>query len=629
VQKQNLLHRINSTHWLAALASLLGGLLFFIQLVYFAHTQESVLDEGAYLYKGYLFVSGQYELYQPYGPWSNHMPLAFLVPGLIQVLFGPGIREGRYFAIFLAMLTLAGVWILARRFGNRWWAAAAIWILALNPMLTKMYSTAITQGLVIALLTWALVLILGQGRPLWQIVLGAVLGGLIFMTRVNMFLVLPALILYIFWDHGRKAGILSTLAGGLVVVIGHAIVWPDILHLWIILPRSLTPFLDAWRLPKPYEGIWQPDTSVEGRILSFFQIFRFHFAVMCGAIASWLLWPRSDNWKRRSDFRVAVSLSILLVILLALHMWFSLFGEYCVFCMPGYLGFFFVIGLVLFILTSAIWLRDGPGWRQWAVVVVVLVLSAGIGFSAFETIGEPLINLSIPSKLVGSSIPGYVTLGSVLTNKFGPDNRELRRLLPIFCGFLSGLALLVLVFIARKLANRPNSIRKLPYSYGYLVLVAFLIVGIVLSPTLAFAGGYTTYDCSGDVLLSYEASGEHLDRVIPDGSLVYWRGTLTAAPLLYVSGIRIFPAQINDGYSYIVEGDDSELLKRRGRWNYDLAREWASQADYVLIEQRSYDGWLKDFVLERDYQELEPSPPAVPCRANSQIRVFKNSDFRE
>jgi len=107
------------------------------QMFVFAHTQESVLDEGAYLYKGYLFATGQYTIYQPYGPWSNHMPLAFLIPGYVQQFFGPGIRTGRYFSIFLTGLTLLGVWLLARRLGNKWWAAAAMLVIAIDPALLK------------------------------------------------------------------------------------------------------------------------------------------------------------------------------------------------------------------------------------------------------------------------------------------------------------------------------------------------------------------------------------------------------------------------------------------------------------------------------------------------------------
>jgi hypothetical protein len=44
----------------------------------------------------------------------------------------------------------------------------------------------------------------------------------------------------------------------------------------------------------------------------------------------------------------------------------------------------------------------------------------------------------------------------------------------------------------------------------------------------------------------------------------------------------------------------------------------------VLIEQRSFEGWLKEIINSGNYTELEPTAPAVPCRGNSQIRIFRN-----
>ena len=61
-----------------------------------------------------------------------------------------------------------------------------------------------------------------------------------------------------------------------------------------------------------------------------------------------------------------------------------------------------------------------------------------------------------------------------------------------------------------------------------------------------------------------------------------------------------------------------------GRWNREMGAQWAHQSDFVLIEQRSYDGWLKDLIESGKYLELESTLPAVPCRLNSRIRKFKN-----
>jgi hypothetical protein len=159
--------------WLAGSLALAGGVLFLVQSWIYAHTQASLLDEGAYLLKGYLFASGQYWPYQDYGPWTNHMPLAFLIPGYVQELFGPGLRTGRYLAIVLSLLILIGIWIVVQRLGGKWWAALAVWALALNPAVIKLYSLANSQSLLACMFVWTMVLVLGEARPTWQL-----LGGL-------------------------------------------------------------------------------------------------------------------------------------------------------------------------------------------------------------------------------------------------------------------------------------------------------------------------------------------------------------------------------------------------------------------------------------------------------------------
>jgi hypothetical protein len=631
------------TPWLAEVLAGIGGLWYALQLWGFAHMQESVLDEGAYLYKGYLFAIGQYTPYQPYGPWTNHMPLAFLIPGAIQLIFGPGIRTARYAAIVLAVLMLFGIWILARRFGGRWWAVAVVWALALNPAMLKGYSTAVSQGLVACMLVWSLVLVLGERRPVWQIVLGSVLAGLMAMTRINMVPVLPLLIVYIFWQHGWKAAAFSTAAAGATVVFWHALYWPDILQVWTRLPRSWTPFLNAWRLPEGYQSSWKPGISSQERIASFFQTIQFNFAPVIGVLATIILWPGKGRWKSKADFRSAVFLLVLFVLLFLAHMSEALGKSYCVYCLAGYVTFFSVIGLLLVVLTAQSWRQLLPVWLQWIIAALVIGISAGIGFGAFERIGNLLYNLSVPQWLLGSSTPGFAALGAILVNKFGLEATDLRRLLPIVFGALAGILVLLLALLVKYLADRwaskqktrglltppgdppdnEQKVRSAGPSYGYWAMVVFLVVGTLLAPTMILGGGYTTYDCSDDVLESYEAAGKHLAENIPPGSRVYWNGQLSTVPLLYVQGIRIYPAQINGDYSLLRNGEDADLVNRFGRWNQALAYQWASEADYVLIEQRKFRDWLRDLMLSGGYEELTPTPPTVYCRDNSQIRIFK------
>ena len=107
----------------ALTAALLGAGVYLIQAWSYAHSQASVMDEGLYLYKGFLFTEGVYPPFQDFGPLTNHMPLSFLVPGAFQQTFGPGLRTGRFAALALGMLMLLGLWLAGKPLGGRWVAA--------------------------------------------------------------------------------------------------------------------------------------------------------------------------------------------------------------------------------------------------------------------------------------------------------------------------------------------------------------------------------------------------------------------------------------------------------------------------------------------------------------------------
>ncbi len=151
-----------------------------------------------------------------------------------------------------------------------------------------------------------------------------------------------------------------------------------------------------------------------------------------------------------------------------------------------------------------------------------------------------------------------------------------------------------------------------------------LIIGLVLSPTVVLAGSKMERVCYGDVIASYESVGKHLASLIPPGSSVYWEGGLSVVPLLYLPGIRIYPAQINDGYSFRI-GGNAEELQRAGLWNSELQTRWLSEADFILVEQDRYSKAINYWteILKPDrFNELEISPSFLPCR-ETRLRVFQ------
>ena len=617
--------------WLADGLALLGGLVFAIQIWIYAHTQASILDEGAYLLKGYLFATGRYFPFQDYGLWTNHMPLSFLIPGYVQVLFEPGLRTGRYFAIFLGLLMLLGVWLLARRLGGRWWAAVAVGVLALNIPLIKVYSIMASQGLVACMFVWVLVLVLGEDRRLWQLLLGTVLAVLTVMTRLNMSPVLPFLILYIFWEHGKKASWWNFAMGVLAFVMGQAIFWPEILKLWVSwLPLGGIPFFETWLRPEDALPNWTPGLLFNDRILSFFQAIRMHFFSVVGALISWAMWPKKENWVSAWRFRSAVFLSSLFVVLIAFHMWASLGKDYCIYCLNVYFAFFTILGVLLIILAASSWRQVLPWAKKWLPATLVLSLSAGMGYGLIPVWGNKIVTSRFVTRLMHVDVPrmksfriqpGNTKLWSLFANKFGWSELEvveyaidgLRAATFILLG-------LVFAWLVLKYGSRlGKALIGSNISSGAAVLVSFLIVGTIF---LLMAGlAPDDRDCGWDVIASYEAGGAHLAEYVPEGSSVYWWGGLTAVPLLYLPDVEIFPAQINHGYSYRRGGDPDELV-RYGWWGAELADQWLKEADVILIEARLYGGFATQFAESEDFDEVSPSPAMVPCRNNSPIHIY-------
>ncbi len=608
------------------------------------------MDEGEYLLKGHLFVTGQYWPFQEYGIWTNQMPLAFLIPGWVQMLFGVGLRTGRGYALALNVLILLGLWVLARRIVHLFQqkidgvpslygemlAAGAIWVYAFNTATLKMYSTATSQVLITCMLVGILLLIVGENRPRWQVILAGVLGGVMLMTRLNLVPALPFILGYIFWQHGKRAGLEATLAMGLVIGIGHAIFWPGILRAWAAwAPGPLGDLLAPWRPP---EGLpfWNPTGTLDGRVLSFLFALRYHFVAMLGALSA-VVW--GWQWKEPGQRRAVVFVASLFFVLLAAHAWASLGiheqtdnalgNDYCIFCFPVYTSFFSVLGILL----GVMWLASRP-WtanpvQNGLALLAVILLPVGVGYGAFQDIGDAMVRWRIPRLKTlfssGEAAPG-IPLWDFLETRFQISFELSKRLLPPLAGLLIGVGIVLLAVWLKKRLDKQTSGRA---SVGAFALTILLIVGTFLSPTTILGAGYTNYDCDGgddhpDVITAYEAAGAHLANLIPAHSAVYWQGTLSAAPLLYLDDPQILPGQINLDYTLRLSGSDDAHL-RFGFWTESLAQDWLAQADYAIVAKRYYQGWLREALENPElFAELPRTAPLAPCDDDSFLRVFEN-----
>lgn len=614
-----LVKKIASISWLPPLLTVAGFGVYLLQAIVIAQTKTSFLDEGMYTYKGWLFATGRYIPFEDYGVWTNHAILSFLIPGYVQKWFGLGLDTARYFMIFLAVLTLLGLWVFARRWGGKWWAVAAVWVMALNPAEIKVYTLALSEGLIAVMLVWALVLVVGVKRPLWQIMLGSGLAGLMFLTRENMVFVLPLLFLYILWQHGWKAGFWSLASGMLVVAIGMLWYWPDMLYITLArVPIPISKVVPDVRPPAAIYGEAERVVKIEARtdyrmFLYFWLTFRLHFMTLVSAVVVWLLWPFRKGFYFTGRMRAAIFLSILLSILTYAHMQASIGSDVCVSCILLYIGYFDFVGFLLLVVAHRFLVRDLSVVRRTLVLIAGAIIILSIGSTTHEDLSADFAKAMIERL-------DRVYLWNALLNFTGvPHLRLFRSTFVILVSILVvALFALGLLWTRRFYTDRQVWARKV----GLIAVNTLLILGLILSPTKILGKGNDFFECDGsNVLASYEEAGKYLRRVIPPGSQVYWDGRLDAI-FLYLPDVNIYPAQLNHTHSFFIGGDTDALL-RIGLWNDVLAKQWLAETDYVLIEAGLKQDWVMEIVESDKYVKLKPAPKTEKCRWQSAILVYK------
>jgi len=611
--------KITSLPWLPPVLTAAGFIAYILQAIDIARTKTSFLDEGLYVYKGWLFATGQYVPFQDYGLWTNHAVLSFLIPGYIQKWFGPGLDVARYFMIFLAVLTLLGLWVFAKRWGGQWWATGAVWVMALNPAEIKVYTLALSEGLIAVMLAWMLVLAVGVKRPLWQIMLGSGLAGLMILTRENMIFVLPLLFLYLLWQYGWKIGFLALASGLGVFAIGTFWYWPDVLYLWAVrLPGPAAQYISEWKPPSEIYGERDVDVFVEvatlyRTLLYFWMTFRLHFVALFSAVAVWLLWPLPKRFHVSERMRTAIFLSVLFLVLLVAHMQASLFGQFCISCILLYVGYFDFIGFLLLVVAHRFLVRNLSPFRGSIILFLVATTIISIGLTTYEDVSS-----TFAKAMIERLDPVY--LWHALLNLTGLQHLMLFRISFVL---VASVVVLILFAVGLLWSRRFYADRRIwRKKVGLIGLNALLILGLILSPTKVLGKGNDFFDCDGsNVLASYERAGEYLRSVIPPGSQVYWMGRMDAI-FLYLPEVKVYPPQLNHLHSYFVGGDADALL-RTGLWNDVLARQWLTETDYVLVEAGLQQDWVMEILDSDKYIKLKPAPKTEKCRWQSSILVYK------
>lgn len=596
---------------LPAIIAWLGIILYVVQGVLFAQIKLPNLDEGSYLYKGLLLTRGLYKPFQPYGPWINKMYLSFMTWGWVQQILSPGLWGPRLFSVGLGSLTLFGIWKFSLRWSARWLASLSVLVVALNPTLVTIYSTARPQILIIFLLTWLLVLSVASERRSWQIMLSAVLLGLIILTRENMVFVFPFWILYVFWQHGRKKGLLALFTACAVLFVGHAIYWPEIFSLW----QRWLPF-SIYKSPSSGQNIGTAflttDPGLAARLHSFSTGLRVHLIPVIGSLVVCLFWPRRKAWKTQAHYRAAIFLTLLFFTLFIAHAWASLGKNYCVFCFNEYTAFFGSIGVLLFVLSFDSLKRNPSPWYMVIIIPIVIISTAAIGYSLFEYIGDTLIKLPLPRIRYGRFLPGWANLGQILGNKFNITGEVARIYTPVVVGAVAGILLLIIGSLIFRYLKKHKQVTLPVY-----IAFGFLCLGGLLSPILNLP--YDQPICQSSVIKYYENMGSQLAEYAPPGTRIYLDGTIVSPILLYLDDPIILLPQLNDTFSFRVGGDPDSVL-RNNFWNEAWALSWRDVSHVFIIEEDRMPLW-RDYLYSSAFQEL-PTDPVPDCSVNARIFLF-------
>ncbi len=581
-----------------------------------ANVQRPVFDEGLYLYKGWLWVQGEYRPFEPYGPWSNRMPLALGIYGLAQQAFGPGLTTGRAFSLAFSALGVVALWALTRRWAGDRWAAWIPWAAASVPVWMEAYALAVSQSLAFGMTALTLALVLThQPHPVaWA--LGGGVAGALAVTRLNMTPVFLALGAWLAWHWGRRS--LWFWVPALGVFLGvHAWFWPDIMTLWVKwFPRAWTPFLDPWRPPIGGEVVWNPQYTLATRAHEAVAVLRRYWlsgvAWLLGLVAWWQARRGQDRWY------VLGVLVTLLAVLGFLHVGATLGHPRNVRALVVYAAFFAPVALPLvpLALPEVRSLERGPGaWAAWAVVLVPPVL-LGMEQPILLVRARVLLGLKVRQAL-GDAL--YLGLRDGLLFWLPPAWRA-----PVL-GLLLAAPLVLLgiglgVWAVRWVRGRA------PRRYG----LGFWAAGLALVMTVGLAWpqalGGLGYRCPESRPLDrVPLLARQLARWLQPGDRVFGFYGERLLFLLEPGFPRVvtFPQQYNSVYNFR-RGGDPDVLARWGYWNDALARRWVQQADVLLLTSAERARWLQE---EPGAWRLVGVLPALnPCDAQAgPLWVYRRS----
>ena len=249
--------------WLVALCFIVSAL----QSAFFVYALVTDGDaEGAYLYHGWLAVTGQISLYQD-EMTGHRVALPYYVLGLSQVLWGPSLIAARAVSAAIGLGALVLLWRLATRLGGELCGALAALFALTQAYLVGYFAWATFHGLISFLLLATLYSLLATDLR-FRRVLTMGFCTLLFFTRPQIWPLQPLALAFLLWEAESRLERWAITA----VAVGPpaAFFLSDVSHLKLLasipgLSRLVAPLgFQAVAVPYRYEHDWGP--AVAGAI---------------------------------------------------------------------------------------------------------------------------------------------------------------------------------------------------------------------------------------------------------------------------------------------------------------------------------------------------------------------------
>lgn len=179
--------------WIFWSALALAAALYCLQGRVLVERMVTWTDESAYVHLGYLTATGQISLFQDELTGSR-MPLPFWTVGGSQVLWGRSLLAARLAGLGIGLVALGLTALIARRLAGDLAGILAAFFFATQGVLVGYFATGTYHSLAASILLGGVALIYYL-RPPWGPVLGMATLSLLFLTRTNLWPVIPGVLL--------------------------------------------------------------------------------------------------------------------------------------------------------------------------------------------------------------------------------------------------------------------------------------------------------------------------------------------------------------------------------------------------------------------------------------------------